>query len=68
MLSDALHAMRERFSAGTVEVEPHSFVLTLRAWEIEARNMESRIEALCGRPHVMLDGALLDGEGGGIGE
>ncbi|OCP17395.1 MULTISPECIES: hypothetical protein [unclassified Ensifer] len=68
MLSDALHAMRERLSAGAIDVDPHSFVLALRAWEIEARNMESRIEALCGRPHVVLHGALLADDVGGLGE
>jgi hypothetical protein len=33
--------------------------LTLRAYELEARNMEDRILLLSGREHVPLDGLLV---------
>lgn len=65
MLSDALHHMRERFSSGTIGDDFHGLVLQLRAYEIEARNMENRIAVLSGRPHVALDGRLVAVEIGG---
>ncbi|MBP1862167.1 hypothetical protein [Rhizobium herbae] len=59
MLSDALHTMRERFSSGDIGADLHGVTLALRAFEIEARNMETRIEIFTGRPHVPLDGNLI---------
>ncbi|MCA1492725.1 hypothetical protein I6F11_17530 [Ensifer sp. NBAIM29] len=59
MLSDALHQMRERFSSGAIDNDFRGVVLALRAFEIEARNMENRIQVLSGRPHVALDGHLI---------
>lgn len=61
MLSDALRQMRERVRSGVTPDDPTGFLLTLRAFEIEARNMEERIEFLTGRPHVALDGQLISG-------
>lgn len=59
MLSDAIKQMRERFRAGVSHDDPAGLILTLRAFEMEARNMEERIQYLTGRPHVALDGRLM---------
>lgn len=59
MLSDALKEMRDRVRIGAVPDDPAGFLLALRAFEMEARNMEERIEFLTGRPHVALDGQLV---------
>ncbi len=62
MLSDSIRVMREG-----KEKEPGKVgeALMLRGFEIEARNMEERLQSLTGRPHVPLDGGLVsqpDGE------
>lgn len=59
MLSDALRQMRERVRAGGMPDDTAGFMLALRAFEMEARNMEERIELVSGRPHVALDGRLI---------
>ncbi|WEO73812.1 hypothetical protein [Agrobacterium vitis] len=59
MLSDALREMRQRVQSGGVPDDTTGMLLTLRAFEMEARNMEERIEAVSGRPHVALDGRLM---------
>lgn len=59
MLSDAIKQMRERFRSGVSASDPTGFLLALRAFELEARNMEDRIEFLTGLPHVALDGRLV---------
>ncbi|WP_275789741.1 hypothetical protein [Pararhizobium gei] len=62
MLSDAIHAMRERLSGTSLENhDVHGMALQLRIFEIEARNMETRIMSLTRRPHVALDGTLISG-------
>lgn len=55
MLSDAIKLLCNRFE-GNPEGD---LVLTLRVFELEARNMEDRLYALTGRPHVALDGRLI---------
>jgi len=59
MLSDALREMRMRVQSGGVPEDAAGIVLTLRAFEMEARNMEERIEIISGRPHMALDGHLM---------
>ena len=59
MLSDAIRQMRDRFQSGVRNDDPVGLLLTLRAFEMEARNMEERIACLTGRPHVVLDGQLI---------
>ncbi|MGZ2403336.1 hypothetical protein [Rhizobium ruizarguesonis] len=59
MLSDAIKQMRERFPNGVSAQDPNGFLLALRAFELEARNMEERIFCLTGRPHAALDGKLV---------
>jgi len=56
MLSDSIRVMRE-----TKEKEPGKVgeALMLRGFEIEARNMEERLQNLTGRPHVPFDGNLI---------
>ncbi|QND45332.1 hypothetical protein HB780_06170 (plasmid) [Rhizobium lusitanum] len=63
MLSDALRELRERVKIGAVPDSVTGLLLTFRAFEMEARNMEERIELLTGRPHVALDGNLISGPG-----
>lgn len=52
MLSDAIHEMRrcfEEYRGGPVELAPEAveaMLMTYRAWQIEARNMEERLESL----------------------
>lgn len=58
MLSDSIRQMRERM---TQEGSTPGILLTLRAFEIEAKNMEDRLHLLLGRPHVALDGNLISG-------
>lgn len=59
MLSDAIKQMRERLRDTASVEDPKGVLLTLRAFELEARNMEERIFCLTGRPHVALDGELM---------
>lgn len=59
MLSDSLHAMRDAIAAGIRQDDQAGLILTLRAYEMEARNMEERILLLSGRAHVPLGGALM---------
>lgn len=59
MLSDAIRELRERVKVGAISHEMAGLLLTFRAFEMEARNMEERIEMLTGRPHVALDGNLI---------
>ncbi|QND45231.1 hypothetical protein HB780_05605 (plasmid) [Rhizobium lusitanum] len=59
MLSDAIRELRERVKVGAVPDSVAGLLLTFRAFELEARNMEERIELLTGRPHVALDGHLV---------
>lgn len=58
MLSDAIRQMRERFKSGAPD-DLTGLMLTLKAFELEAVNMESRIEILSGQPHIVLDGKLI---------
>jgi hypothetical protein len=59
MLSDAIHEMRQRVQSGDLPDDTAGIVLTLRAFELEARNMEERLAMVSGRPHVALDGRLV---------
>lgn len=59
MLSDALKEMRERVAIGGLPEDTAGLMLTLRAFEMEARNLETRIEIATGRPHVALHGRLI---------
>lgn len=59
MLSDAIRQMRACVQADVSSEAAAGLLLTLRAFEIEARNMEDRIEFLTGRPHAVLDGRLI---------
>jgi hypothetical protein len=59
MLSDALRQLRDRVNTSGMPEDKTGFLLTLRAFEIEARNLEERIEIAAGRPHVALDGMLM---------
>lgn len=59
MLSDAIRQMRDRIQSDAGGGDPAGLLLTLRAFEMEARNMEDRLHYLTGRPHVALDGRLI---------
>lgn len=59
MLSDALKEMRERVRIGGLPQDTAGLLLTLEAFELEARNLENRIEIATGRPHVALYGRLI---------
>ncbi len=59
MLSDAIRQMRSRVQSDVKSDAAAGLLLTLRAFEMEARNMEERIEFLTGRPHAVLDGRLI---------
>lgn len=59
MLSDALRELRQCVHANGLPEDMASFMLSLRAFEIEARNLEERVEIASGRPHVALDGMLV---------
>lgn len=59
MLSDALKEMRERVRIGGLPQDTAGLMLTLEAFELEARNPENRIEIATGRPHVALYGKLI---------
>ncbi len=59
MLSDSLNQMAGQFVKGEIGNDLKGLILTLKAFEIEARNMEMRIELLTGTTHVPLDGQLL---------
>ncbi|WP_283196588.1 hypothetical protein [Rhizobium sp. BT04] len=56
MLSDSIRVLRQ-----SKEQEPGKVgeALILRGFEIEARNMEERLQRITGRPHVPLDGNLV---------
>lgn len=51
MLSDAIHAMRTRVVAADGGARS-DLDLMLRAFEVEARDMENRIQYLTGQPHA----------------
>ncbi len=59
MLSDAIREMRQRVNDKGMPEDRAGLLLTLRAFEIEARNLEERVEIASGRPHVALDGMLI---------
>lgn len=59
MLSDSLREFRMRVAADALPHDRTGLDLELRAYEMEARNMENRIEIATSRPHVPLDGALV---------
>lgn len=59
MLSDSIRQMRILFNQGLTGTSTAGVDLTLRAYELEARNMEERILLLSGREHVPLDGMLV---------
>lgn len=60
MLSDAIHAMRERLSRTALENhDVHGMALQLRIFEVEARNMENRLSVLTRRQYIALDGDLI---------
>lgn len=59
MLSDALRELRNRVNTSGMPEDKTGLILSLRAFEIEARNLEERIEIASGRPHVALDGMLM---------
>lgn len=52
MLSDAIRQTRERILTNGMPAEVAGLLLTLRAYEMEARNMEERIALTTGRPHA----------------
>jgi hypothetical protein len=56
VLSDSIRLMRQRKEAAGSEAGE---LLTLRAFETEARNMEERLAFLTGRPHAPLGGELV---------
>jgi hypothetical protein len=60
MLSDSIRLMRQRLEAEGGQPE---LVLPLRAYEIEAKNMEERLQIASARPHVALDGLLVSAPG-----
>ncbi len=57
MLSDAIHETRrllDEYRGGPVELAPQAveaLLMTYRAWEIEARNMEERLESVAAIGH-----------------
>jgi len=59
MLSDSLRELRERIKVGGMPTDTAGLMLALRAYEMEARNMEDRIEIISGRPHAPLGGQLM---------
>ena len=59
MLSDSLRQMREAVLTGAYKLDTAGLQLALKAYELEARNMENRIELLSGTQHVPLDGLLM---------
>lgn len=59
MLSDSLRQMREAVLTGAYKLDTAGLQLALKAYELEARNMENRIELLSGTQHVPLDGLLV---------
>lgn len=61
MLSDAISQLRDRLLPLVSSSEVAGLFLTLRAFEMEARNMEDRIHYLTGVPHVPLYGHLMSG-------
>lgn len=61
MLSDSLRELRERIQSSGMPQDTAGVMLALRAYEMEARNMEERIELVSGRPHAPLYGQLMSG-------
>jgi len=59
MLSDSLRQMREAVLTGAYKLDTAGLQLALKAYEMEARNMENRLEVLTGTQHVPLDGMLV---------
>jgi len=59
MLSDAIREMSERVRTGGMPADVMGVLLALRGMEMEARNMEERLELASGRPHVPLYGRLM---------
>ena len=59
MLSDSLKELRRRVASEGVPVDCTGLLLELQAYEMEARNMEGRLELVTGRCHVPLDGRLI---------
>lgn len=59
MLSDSLRELRRRVAADGVPFDRTGLLLELQAYELDARNMENRLELVTGRPHVPLDGRLI---------
>jgi hypothetical protein len=51
--------MREALKAGLRQESEPGLLLTLKAYELEARNMEERILLLSGHQHVPLGGMLM---------
>ena len=60
MLSDSIRQMRKAFQTGFYLTDTAGLLLALKAYELEARNMEDRIELLSGQPHTPLDGRLVE--------
>jgi hypothetical protein len=56
MLSDSIRILRQSKESESGKVGE---ALILRGFEIEARNMEERLQQITGRPHVPLDGNLV---------
>ena len=59
MMSDILRQIREAVLTGAYKLDTAGLQLALKAYELEARNMENRIELLSGTQHVPLDGRLM---------
>lgn len=59
MLSDSLRELRRRVAADGIPSDRAGLLHTLKAYELEARNMEDRLEYITGRPHIPLDGRLV---------
>ncbi|QQM29073.1 hypothetical protein JET14_12060 [Martelella lutilitoris] len=53
MLSDTMRDLRKTFR------DDPEMTIILHICEMEAREMESRLQMLTGRPHVPLDGMLI---------
>jgi len=59
MLSDLIRQMHERVRAGDPLDDRGSLLLSLRTMELEARNMEDRLQFVTGAPHAPLGGRLI---------
>lgn len=61
MLSDSLRELRRRIAADQLPADRTGLMLELQAYEMEARNLETRVQFVTNQPHVPLDGLLVSG-------